>query len=206
MAKVTQEHIAARVAAIRAAALRLFVEKGIEGARMEEIAAEAGLSAGAIYRYFPSKEQLLEAVLTHGTDHHRELFRADVPADTSPLNVLLAKGRMVWDEIGTAEGREHTIVGMECALAAARYAEGIAAGRRIMWHSGIDFAEELLRQAQAAGEVDPTLDRHALAVTLLASWVGMSILELDLGADLNPDASFAVLVDLLRRCTPSTKE
>src|SRR3712207_1733943 len=101
VARVTQAHVDARSDAIRAAALRLFVQNGIDGTRMEEIAAEAGLSAGAIYRYFPSKEQLLEAVLTHGMDHHRALFGAEVAAETSPLNLLLAKGRMVWDEIGT---------------------------------------------------------------------------------------------------------
>ena len=40
MSKVTQAHIDARRESIRDAAVRLFVRKGIEGARMEEIAAD----------------------------------------------------------------------------------------------------------------------------------------------------------------------
>ncbi len=39
VSKVTQAHIDARRESIRDAAVRLFVRKGIEGARMEEISA-----------------------------------------------------------------------------------------------------------------------------------------------------------------------
>lgn len=62
MTKVTQAHVDARVGAIKAAAEKVFAERGFTGATMQEIAREAGLSAGAIYRYFPSKEALIEAL------------------------------------------------------------------------------------------------------------------------------------------------
>lgn len=48
---------------ITAAALQLFTEKGFAGARIEEIAARAGLSKGAVYLYFPTKEDLFRAVV-----------------------------------------------------------------------------------------------------------------------------------------------
>ncbi len=48
-------------------ALKHFVADGFAAARMEEIAANAGVTAGTIYRYFPSKDSLVEALLTrHG--------------------------------------------------------------------------------------------------------------------------------------------
>ena len=40
------------------AALRLFVKKGIEGATIKEIADGAGVSEGALYRHFKSKDEL----------------------------------------------------------------------------------------------------------------------------------------------------
>ena len=43
---------------IRRAALRLFVEKGITESTVRDIAAAVGLSEGAMYRHFESKEEL----------------------------------------------------------------------------------------------------------------------------------------------------
>ncbi len=46
------------------AALALFVEKGFAATRAEEVAARAGVSKGTLYLYFPSKEDLLKAVIS----------------------------------------------------------------------------------------------------------------------------------------------
>ena len=45
------------------AALELFVEKGFAATRSEEVAARAGASKGTLYLYYPSKEELLKAVI-----------------------------------------------------------------------------------------------------------------------------------------------
>lgn len=45
------------------AALGLFVEKGFAATRSEEVAARAGVSKGTLYLYYPSKEELLKAVV-----------------------------------------------------------------------------------------------------------------------------------------------
>jgi len=45
------------------AALDLFIEKGFAGTRVEEIAKRAGLSKGAVYLYFPSKEAIMEGLV-----------------------------------------------------------------------------------------------------------------------------------------------
>jgi len=47
------------------AALALFVEKGFAAARAEEVATRAGVSKGTLYLYYPSKEELLKAVISH---------------------------------------------------------------------------------------------------------------------------------------------
>ena len=44
------------------AALRLFLERGIEGTRIDEITGVAGVAKGSFYRYFADKEQLAEAL------------------------------------------------------------------------------------------------------------------------------------------------
>lgn len=45
------------------AALSLFVEKGFAASKAEEVAARAGVSKGTLYLYYPSKEDLLKAVI-----------------------------------------------------------------------------------------------------------------------------------------------
>lgn len=45
------------------AALALFIEKGFAGTRVEDVAKRAGLSKGAVYLYFPSKEALIEGLI-----------------------------------------------------------------------------------------------------------------------------------------------
>ena len=52
-----------RVAAIMDAAVELFSEKGYDAATMTEIAARSSTAIGSLYRFFPSKEALADALL-----------------------------------------------------------------------------------------------------------------------------------------------
>jgi TetR/AcrR family transcriptional regulator, fatty acid metabolism regulator protein len=51
-----------RRAAILAAAVRVFARSGYHGARVGDIAEEAGVAHGLLYHYFPSKEEVLATV------------------------------------------------------------------------------------------------------------------------------------------------
>lgn len=55
----------ARPHELLAAALDVFVEKGFAASRSEEVATRAGVSKGTLYLYYPSKEELLKAVIRH---------------------------------------------------------------------------------------------------------------------------------------------
>lgn len=72
-------------AAIRAAALSLIARRGYEAVSMRELAAEVGVQAAALYRYFPAKEDLLYTLLS---DHMKELasaWEAARPASSDPV-------------------------------------------------------------------------------------------------------------------------
>jgi AcrR family transcriptional regulator len=53
----------ARPAEILEAALKVFAEKGFAGARMEDIAARAGVTKGTIYLYFDNKEAVFKSLV-----------------------------------------------------------------------------------------------------------------------------------------------
>lgn len=57
------ERARARPREILAAARVLFAEKGFEATRMDEVAAAVGVTKPAVYRYFPGKDRLIEALL-----------------------------------------------------------------------------------------------------------------------------------------------
>ena len=44
------------------AAKKVFIQKGMEGARMQEIADEAGINKALLHYYFRSKDKLFEAI------------------------------------------------------------------------------------------------------------------------------------------------
>lgn len=47
------------------AAMKVFSKEGIHGARMDDIAEEAGLSKGALYWYFKSKDKIISSILNN---------------------------------------------------------------------------------------------------------------------------------------------
>ena len=49
------------------AAERAFVRHGFHAATMQHVADEAGMSAGNLYRYFPSKEAIVEGLCARAT-------------------------------------------------------------------------------------------------------------------------------------------
>lgn len=61
MPKVTEEHRAARRQQILQAAWICFTENGFHATTMADVIKRSGLSAGAVYGYFPSKEALIRA-------------------------------------------------------------------------------------------------------------------------------------------------
>ena len=85
MPKVSEAHLAARREQIIDAAMRRFVENGFQATGMADVIAETGMSAGAVYRYFKSKDELIEAivdrVLGHVAERFTELLRAESVPD-----------------------------------------------------------------------------------------------------------------------------
>jgi len=74
------------------AARRIFILKGMDGARMQEIADEAGMNKALLYYYFRSKEKLFKAVFkdifTKFIHKVKDTLFSDVPAKEK-LNVFI---------------------------------------------------------------------------------------------------------------------
>ncbi|SNY05838.1 TetR/AcrR family transcriptional regulator [Paractinoplanes atraurantiacus] len=62
MPRVSEEHLNARRQQILEAARACFVTKGLHNTSMQDLIKEAGLSVGAVYRYFKSKDEIIAAI------------------------------------------------------------------------------------------------------------------------------------------------
>ena len=60
--RVSEAHLAARRQQILDAARTCFLRNGFHQTSMQDVIREAGLSVGAVYRYFPSKNDLITAL------------------------------------------------------------------------------------------------------------------------------------------------
>jgi AcrR family transcriptional regulator len=99
---------------IMSAARRLFERKGYAKTAMEEIAARAGLAVGTLYNYFPSKDDLLLAIMRREADRLMQVgerILADPPAKPSEaiaamadllIESITADERMLWRELFAA--------------------------------------------------------------------------------------------------------
>jgi len=73
-------------------ALTLFEAKGFNGTPVPEIAQASGVAVGTIYRYFPTKEALVRALLADC----EERFEAEVLAPVPPTATPRAAFRLYW--------------------------------------------------------------------------------------------------------------
>jgi AcrR family transcriptional regulator len=83
------------------AAERAFTTHGVENTRVEDVAAEADVATGLLYRYFSSKEDLLDALMQRRADAFHERMRGrleQLDTQQQPPAVLVAEGLRVWLE------------------------------------------------------------------------------------------------------------
>lgn len=75
---------------ILAAAEHIFAERGLAGARTEEIARAARVNKAMLYYYFKSKEQLHHAVLANLFGHADRMVQEQMPLNASARQIILA--------------------------------------------------------------------------------------------------------------------
>jgi AcrR family transcriptional regulator len=93
---VTTESLAAQlrtrrsemmISELEAVALRLFEERGFDQVTVDEIASAAHISARTFYRYFPTKEDVLQVKIDRSSEALRVALAAR-PVDEAPLHSL----------------------------------------------------------------------------------------------------------------------
>jgi AcrR family transcriptional regulator len=187
IAGVTAEETRERLVA---AAARVVAEQGFEGARVGEIAREAGLTTGAIYAHFRSKDELLAAATEgRGAAELGVWFGSVGSADVVDLLRTLAR------RLGRPSRPDDGSLLVEAAVAARRDPEVAARlGRDVSTRERALAA--LLRSAAEAGEVDPSLPADGVSRLALTFALG-SLLVRALDLDPVDEQEWSVIADRL---------
>lgn len=168
-----------RVEEIVAAATACFFEKGFHKTSVQDIAGRAGLSMGLLYRYFPSKEAIIEAAATtagrEAREHIEQFAQAtDLVDGVRQLALTLIAAAAIpgyqalLAEVHAESFRSPTLRRMERQdLAGMRQAVASA-----------------LCQHQQAGRLHAGVDTLALATVIMAAIEGLCVhFELDPALD-----------------------
>ena len=151
-----------------AAAARVIASRGYEGARVSEIAAEAGLSTGAIYAHYDGKADLLCAAIdSRGPDAVAGLLDAGVSG--SVAGTLKFLGARLVSGVRTGRARIRGDVLIE-SVAASRREPKIAEVLRESVAAREERLATVIRSGQDTGEIAPGVSPEAVSrlCTLLA--------------------------------------
>jgi AcrR family transcriptional regulator len=180
MPRVTEEYRAARRAEIVGAAGQLFATNGFHSTSMADVISASGLSAGAVYRYFRSKEELIGAVSETALSTADEVFgelladgAVPSPAEavTGVIEVVLRRRQ------GEDPGAELTRIALQVWAEAVRSPELSARANSAFGLLRGHFAE-VARRWQAAGRLPADADPDQVGAALLGLSQGFLIQSL----------------------------
>jgi AcrR family transcriptional regulator len=155
------------------AAADAFARHGYDGTRVADIAAAAGVSNGALYAHFGSKAELLVAALRpHGRQLLADLFATEPDRSITELPLIIGRS--------LPERRDPCGNLVVEGLAAARRDQDVAGPMRDYVGERADWIADLIRVAQADGEIDADLSAVALAHFCLLLVVGSRLVTADL--------------------------
>jgi AcrR family transcriptional regulator len=177
MPRVTPEHTAAQRKRILDAAAECFALNGFHATSMQDILTAAGLSAGAVYRYFPSKEAIIRALAQARLDTVQgglplgpapkaadiiDLIidsQGPIAPDGSPSLLVL----QIWAESvrnpEVAEALQHATTSLNKAISEALPADSTAAWALMSLGMGTYLTKTVLRQDIPTSELVDELRR-----------------------------------------------
>jgi AcrR family transcriptional regulator len=185
----------ATVAALLDAALDLFAEQGFGATSIPDICARAGLTKGAFYSNFASKDELFLALLDRSWSRRAARLRAALPSSDRLAQALRGRTELPALDVD----REWTLVSMEFSLHAIRRPE---VAKLLVEHetrARSELAALLAAGLEGAGRV-PTIPVSELARMVVAIAEGSDIQALTdvVGGAVHADLGRTAITGVLR--------
>ena len=206
MARVTEAHVEARRNQILDAAWSCFAKRGYHQTTMQDIATDAGISAGAIYRYYASKEAVLAAITERNTERYAELL-ADIRSESKePMDVLDAIGQTMLATFEDPLFETNTRLDIEIRPETLRNDVLRERARQQLefWRQSLVV---LLKEARENGELRKDIDIDTFVVLAISAYEGLRGWGLIDPAIFRPREVFDLLLNLVSsKSLPPTGE
>lgn len=187
-----------RRAEIMAAAARCFARSGFHQASMQEICAEAGMSPGNMYRYFPSKVSIIAAICERDRVECAQDFAAvDKAEDFFAAFAALARYYIV------ERSAEDVAICSEIMAESRRNPE-IASIFHKVEHDVRTNMVGMLTRAVERGQIARDLDCDGIATVLMALGDGLWWRR-SVTPDFNPEAVLPIVLQMVQ-CALSPKK
>lgn len=166
---------------ILSSAERLFASKGFNGTSMNDIVSESGLSKGAIYSHFESKERLFlslwERQTTIGIEQLRQMFS---PEDTAVDKLLKVAEVTMVSSCNCPQ--EVVRIQLEFMIAASRMA-ALGPDLQKRYETIHRFIVDIVEEGIKNGEFKSDIDSRSLTSLLFATFEGLSLHYATLGIE-----------------------
>lgn len=160
-----RKHAGDKRESIMSAALELFVERGFFGTAVPEIADRAGVGAGTIYRYFESKEALVNAIYRE----QKLLFGRVAFENFPPAATTREQFRLLWTRMAKfAIDHPSSFIFLELH----HHARYLDAESRAVEHRMTELFTRVVTNAQARGELKAG-DPRVLMGLVMGGFVGV---------------------------------
>jgi TetR/AcrR family transcriptional repressor of nem operon len=176
------------------AASRLFRQKGIDGVGVAEIAKEAGLTHGALYKHFPSKDALAAEAFYHAIATRNAARGVSDEERTRSFEERLDAMFSIKHRDNLANGCPMTASASEIA----RQGTGVAASFMRSFNEAVENLEVSIKGKMPASR------RRELAVSALAAQIG-AIAVARAVVKIDPSLSEEVLRSVRQTVRPSRK-
>ena len=196
MPRVSEAHRERRREQILEAARRCFIRKGFHQSSMADVFAEAGLSAGAVYRYFRSKDEIITAIAEEVVGHVTDLLVPLVEQEPTPtLDSVIRDGLLSVDDLAFGEYGFAQLAPQVWAEALRNdQLLGVIRSRYTVVREALS---RLIVAEQKAGRVDVDAEPDDVAAVLFGSIIGYLLQRLLFG-HLRPESYAAGLAALTR--------
>jgi len=169
--KVSQEYLDGRRSEILDAAILCFARDGFHRTTMKDIVRESGLSPGAIYNYFQSKEEIIAAIALRRQAKERQLVLEAIA--NGPAAGALQRVRDAFlEELDDPKERRRRRVSVQLWAEAQRSPEVGKIVRR-SFEEPRGLLSQVLREAQKQGAIEDWADPDAIARFLIAAFHGL---------------------------------
>ncbi len=190
MPKVSQAYLDARRGEILEAAIACFSREGFHRTTMAEIVKESQVSPGAIYNYFDSKEEIIEAI----AEERRQVEQALIAEASEEKTVVAALRRLrdtFFGDLKTPKERSRRRLSIQLWAEAQRNPRILRLVRG-SFEGPLKMLSGILAEAQRRGEISGKVDAEATARFLIGAFYGL-VLQVEWDGELKIEAQIKLL-------------